>query len=519
MHLPINIEDVLKGRSVEWERLEFKEGWNPEAVLFTLCAFANDFHNLGGGYLFIGISEEHGRPVLPPVGLHPNQVDALQKKVLELGHKILPAYHPIIEPYVIGGKHVLVLRAPGGQNRPYKAPDSLSRSNRSYSYYIRKGSSTVKARHEDEVELLALAAQVPFDDRVNQGASINDLKFLLIEAHLRDVGSQLGDEAAEINFEQLCRQINIVDGPKEYVLPRNVGLMFFNEQPDQFFPQTQIDVVRFPDGLGGRSLIEKTFTGPISQQLRNALLYINNSIIEGIVVKHEDRAEADRVFNYPYAAIEEILVNAVYHRSYEIREPIEVRVLPEQITITSYPGPDRSISLPDLKAGRLVARRYRNRRIGEFLKELKLTEGRGTGIPKAIRAMSDNGSPRPRFETDKNRTFFTATLPIHPTAVIKMTPHVTPHVTPHLLNILNERVRVLLVFCKSPRDRASIQARMKLKDRKDLRQRYLHPLLENKLLAMTDSENPSSRGQKYRTTDLGLAVLKRYEEVKGGERY
>jgi ATP-dependent DNA helicase RecG len=40
---------VLQGCPVEWERLEFKRGWNPEAVLHTLYAFANDFHNLGGG--------------------------------------------------------------------------------------------------------------------------------------------------------------------------------------------------------------------------------------------------------------------------------------------------------------------------------------------------------------------------------------------------------------------------------------------------------------------------------------
>jgi hypothetical protein len=52
MPLPINIDDLLHGRSVEWERLEFKRGWNPLDVLHTACAFANDFHNLGGGYIF-----------------------------------------------------------------------------------------------------------------------------------------------------------------------------------------------------------------------------------------------------------------------------------------------------------------------------------------------------------------------------------------------------------------------------------------------------------------------------------
>ena len=44
------------------------------------------------------------------------------------------------------------------------------------------------------------------------------------------------------------------------------------------------------------------------------------------MLKHPDRAEATRVWNFPYVAIEEAVVNAVYHRSYEEREPIEVRI-------------------------------------------------------------------------------------------------------------------------------------------------------------------------------------------------
>ena len=79
MKLPINIDDLLKARTVEWERLEFKAGWNPKAVLHTLCAFANDFHNLGGGYIILGVNEDEGRPVLPPAGLPSRQIDAMQK--------------------------------------------------------------------------------------------------------------------------------------------------------------------------------------------------------------------------------------------------------------------------------------------------------------------------------------------------------------------------------------------------------------------------------------------------------
>ena len=126
MNLPINVEAILRGGLVEWERLEFKEGWNPEAILHTVCAFANDFHNLGGGYIFVGIKAADGRPELPPVGVPPSQLDGWQQELLQLGyHKMQPAYHPITAPYEVDGQAVLVIWCPGGQHRPYKALETL----------------------------------------------------------------------------------------------------------------------------------------------------------------------------------------------------------------------------------------------------------------------------------------------------------------------------------------------------------------------------------------------------------
>ena len=226
MKLPVNIDDLLTARTVEWERLEFKAGWNPKAVLHTMCAFANDFHNLGGGYIIIGVAEDKGRPVLPPVGLPINQMDAVQKEIVELGYRMVPYYHPIIAPYEIGGRHILVLWAAGGQTRPYKAPLSFKKGDREFAYYIRKGSLTVRARQHDETELMSLTATVPFDDRLNQQAVVEDLDLGLIRTYLKQVKSDLFRESAEMDFNRLCRQMNIVDGPDEYLWPRNVGLMF-----------------------------------------------------------------------------------------------------------------------------------------------------------------------------------------------------------------------------------------------------------------------------------------------------
>lgn len=112
-------------------------------------------------------------------------------------------------------------------------------------------------------------------------------------------------------------------------------------------------------------------------------------------------------------AIEEFVSNAVYHKSYQSYDPITIRIEKEQIEITSIPGPDRSISDDDIKSYNLRSRRYRNRRIGDFLKDLNLVEGRNTGFPTAISAIKNNGSPMPILLTDDDRTFFSVILPIH----------------------------------------------------------------------------------------------------------
>src|SRR5689334_3972286 len=100
MALPINISDLISGLTVEWERIEFKEGWNPESIIHSIGAFANDINNWGGGYIIIGIEEDNGRPVLPPKGLAVDQIDAIQKKLIELCRMMTPDYYPVPYPTV-----------------------------------------------------------------------------------------------------------------------------------------------------------------------------------------------------------------------------------------------------------------------------------------------------------------------------------------------------------------------------------------------------------------------------------
>lgn len=409
--IPLSLADLIRGRVVESARIEYKANWNPESVLHTICAFANDFSNLGGGYLIIGAEEENGRAAEPLSGIDPQSIDSLNKKLLELCNRIQPRYLPRSAAVELDSHWAFVIWVPGGSERPYKCPVSLSRSQTEHGYYVRRMASTVKANTSEEKELFQLSEMAPFDDRFNEKATVGDLQPLLMTAYLNAIHSNLAARAPTLPLNELASSLHIIGGPTEDLRPLNVGLMFFNDRPENFFRCARIEIVDKPDPTG-QQMTEKTFTGPLDRQLKDALQYIQNYILKEKIVKIPDQPEAQRTMNYPLVAVREALVNAVYHKSYQIAEPITVTVTADRMEITSLPGPDRSISDRDLTQHHLSCRHYRNRRIGDFLKELGLAEGRNTGIPNMIGALAANGSDLPIFETDAERTYFTVILPI-----------------------------------------------------------------------------------------------------------
>jgi len=420
MGLPTSIETLLTGNVVEGARIEFKTSWMPEASLKTICAFANDIDNWGGGYIVLGVKENNGRPVLPVEGIPVSQIDEMMKDLLNKCNLIQPRYLPVVAPIEYQGKTLIVIWAPGGDVRPYSSPDTFTYlkgkavASKERTFFIRKMASTVKPCQDELNELYSLSNKVPFDDRVNHQAEMTDLNINLIRQYLSAVGSGMVKDLDSRPLEKICEDMGICNTMPEYRKPKNVGLMFFSDEPERFFPYAQIDVVAFPKGLGGDEIDEQTFRGPLDQQLRDALRYISNNYIQRKIIKYPDRAEADHIYNYPYAALEEALANAVYHKAYDVREPIEVRIEDDKIEIVSYPGPVYSVTREQLKDYRVSNRRYRNRRIGEFLKELHLTEGRNTGFKKILDAIKRNGSPLPEFETDKEHSYFISRIFVHP---------------------------------------------------------------------------------------------------------
>ena len=413
--LTINLDDLLHCRGVESERVEFKRSWSEHntgpQVLRTICAFANDYHNLNGGYVVIGVGERDGRAELPPAGLSADDLDAAQKWLRGRCGTLDPPYFPVLSPETVSDRLILVVWAPGSDTRPHRAPDRGG----AFRYWVRLGAETVNAETRPDLlrGLMQQTARVPWDDRRANDATVEDLREAKVREYLRDVRSGLLHEQSERN---LYRRMRLTAKVNDHEIPRNTGLLFFSRDPTEWFRGAKIEVVQFAADRAGDVQEERVFGGGLVDQLRDCLNYLEN-LSAFHLQKRPDRSQVRGWVSYPMQALRETLVNAVYHRGYDVDqpEPTKVYLFPDRIEVISYPGPVPGVE-PDhlLPNAEVRAAPARNRRIGEFLKELKLAEGRLSGLPKVFQAMAANGSPVPRFVFDEQRTYFQATLPAHP---------------------------------------------------------------------------------------------------------
>lgn len=527
MALPIDIEDLLNKRKVESNRIEFKAGWNPTSIYHSICAFANDIDNIGGGYILVGVEEKDGIAIRPVKGLPIEQLDKIQRELFQFNSLIEPVYSPRLSVEEIDGQNVVVIWTPTGHNRPYTAPHDVLAKLKKPTYYIRYGTSSIEAKGEFLDQLRDLANRVPFDDRGNEAISIDDISPILLKDYLTKVGSRLAKGNFTSGIDSILEQMNLLDGPTEKRLIKNVAAMMFSEQPEKFFSTTQVDIVVFPEGREGNpeNFIEvPVIKGPIPMMIKETLNYLRTNIVKERIQKQSDNEHSIKVFNYPFQALEEAVVNALYHRDYKEREPVEITIEPERISILSYSGPDRSISLESIREANILrSRRYRNRRLGEFLKELDLTEGRATGIPTIQKKLRENGSPKATIETDETRTYFLIDIPCRTDFVqdaskresvdierIKMNlSKICPRYVQDMSMMELENLAICLFRTKSEISAQDMLEGIDSVSYKQKRRKYIERLLSMGAILMKFPDKPTSKLQKYLLSQLGENLLSR----------
>lgn len=560
----------MNKQKVESNRIEFKAGWNPDKIYHTICAFATDLDNTGGGYILVGVEQdENGLAKRPVKGLPLESIDDILQDMVGYDAKISSSnlrsisYNTKVSVEEIDGKTILAIWVPTGPNRPYCVNESVVTKNKSpLKYYIRSKSSTIEAKGETLDEVRALANRIPFDERGNEDIKIEDISGVLVYEHLKAVKSKLAENFSGRPLADILDEMDLLTGPMENRLIKNVAAMMFCEYPEKFFPVTQVDIVLFPEGSieNPDIMIEvPKIVGPVPKMIKETLSYLRTNVIKKRISKPTDNEKSDKAYNYPYQAFEESVVNALYHRDYQEREPVEITIEPTHIDILSYSGPDRSITAEAIKAAKkLKARRYRNRRLGDFLKELDLTEARATGIPTIQKALKENGSERASIDTDDDRTYFLMTIPCRSDMIsnnsLENTVVSNQNLDARLLQILGQasvKVQSAIYQCgivkkeqllqileqlsvkvwnksKKPIDKSllcqytiemieylsinpstikEIIGFINCSDSVEFRRKILNPLITFGYVVMTNPDKPTSSKQQYTLTELGKMLF------------
>ncbi len=311
--------------NTETDRVERKASLTDrDKIRQAICAFANDLpDHREPGVLFIGAHNDGTSANLP----------ITEELLLTLAHmrsdgNILPFPMMTVQKKAVGGYDLAVVEVQPSDSPPVRYDGRV---------WIRVGPRRATATAEEERRLTEKrrAADLPFDQRPVFGSSLDDLdldmfqRIYLPAAVARDVLAAnertLEEQLASLHFMAISG------------VPNAAAILVFGKDPISWIRGAYIQLVRF-EGLEVTDSIrhQKELTGPFPQILRQ----IDEVLDANISVAGDVRAGATEIQrpDYPSIALQQLIRNAVLHRTYETTHaPVRVYWFSDRIEIHS-PG-------------------------------------------------------------------------------------------------------------------------------------------------------------------------------------
>ena len=407
---------VLAAR--ESEQVEWKENVaDVDDVVATLSAFANDWANLGGGYVVCGAKEErdeHGFPRLAIVGLTAARLKEVEARVLAgCRDRVSPSIAPIVEelPTDSPERRVLVFTISAT-----RTAHQFRRGDGSGEYFVRISRETREARNGIFLQLMVNKGAIDaWDRRICQTATVDDLDLLALRDALQrmelydpDLGvDQYLSDTKPLNafVPPLCAKEPLTG----ILRPRNFAMLLFGLNVQLHIPGAVSLFSIYPGtDRSDANAARHELAGTLIDQARKLLSLLDTQSYTAF--DKNDRIEPNAI-SFPTKALHEATVNALVHRDYEMVDPMRITVFANRIEFLSPGSLPLGISIEDLKAGRAYAK-WRNQTLAWFMNRLELAQAEGQGIKTILRSMRVGGCPPPQFEVRQDRVL--CTLYSHP---------------------------------------------------------------------------------------------------------
>ncbi|MBM9537655.1 ATP-binding protein [Desulfobulbus alkaliphilus] len=371
------------------ERKESFKGDVHRKARQAICAFANDLPNHNKpGILFIGARDD-GTPSDEPI------TDELLRTLADMKSdgNILPLPVLSVEKRVLKGSEMAVVTVMPSDMPPVKFAGRI---------WIRTGPRRSIANEQEERVLNERRRYkiVPFDIYPIPSAKITDLSKSIFENEFLPAAFAADVlDNNERTYEERLATCKMILSP-EHTTPTVLGLLAIGKSPQDFLPGAYIQFLRIDGTDLADSVVDgEDIGGTIVETLRRTeeKLKAHNRVAVDITSAPTHRMEMP----YPPAAMQQILYNAVLHRTYEsTHAPVRVYWFNDRIEINSPGGPYGNVTPENF--GKPGIKDYRNPNIGDVLKTFGFIQAFGRGIAIAQREMEKNGNPPLEFETNQS---------------------------------------------------------------------------------------------------------------------
>ena len=369
---------------LESDRVERKASISDgKKIRQAFCAFANDLPNhKKPGVLFVGVNDDGTCASLP----------ITDELLLNLSNirsegKILPFPVLQVNKRVLDGCELAVVIVEPSDAPPVRFDGRT---------HIRVGPRRATATPEEERRLneKRRARDLPFDLRPFISASIDDLNLDVFQREY--LTSALAPEVLDENQRSLTQKLTSLrfTTPEPNSRPTSLGILVAGKEPRQFIPGFYIQFVRF-DGTELTDPIrdQKDISGSLIDLLRyvDEVLQANISTASDITAQPIEIKQPD----YPIVALQQLVRNAVMHRSYEeTNAPVRVYWFSDRIEIHSPGGLFGQVNRQNFGHG---VTDYRNPHLAEAMKTLGYVQRFGIGIPTAQKELKKNRNPPAEF--------------------------------------------------------------------------------------------------------------------------
>ncbi|MBI1779587.1 MAG: putative DNA binding domain-containing protein [Proteobacteria bacterium] len=263
--------------------------------------------------------------------------------------------------------------------------------------WVRVGPRRAIASPEEERRLVEKRrwGNLPFDAQPVAGSNLSDLD--LNRFNLEYLPAMVSRDTIAQNQRAVVDQLRALRLIDQDETPTFTAIAMLGKSTQHWFPGASIAWRRVGgENLTDNTIDERVLTGTIPDQLRRIDEIIdaaNISPVEMGTTVHTRAAE------YPMAALQQLVRNALMHRTYEgTTSPVRVTWYSDRVEILSPGGPFGVVT--PLTLGLPGYTDYRNPTLAEALKGYGFVERFGQGIEIARMALAQSGSPAPQFRCE-----------------------------------------------------------------------------------------------------------------------